>query len=338
MRKILVVLMAFLVLVGCGSESSIVTIDELLSPLKNKVFVSDKLTTPEHYDESITVEELNTISALAFDKDLKTTSLAWVGLYDGDINFKTDERLLENNFVTEEILVSEKFTMLEGTEFFTSDSVKNDLMIFSVYKIIETDGKYEIHQYALGGLLGLNDFKHDVKLSNFPDMADELNAVDVHKKEFKTYIEFGEFELFSGLKRTLIDDIEVVSFDLGFDAPFTFRGIDYVISDISGWTSVDNRFSDLDGKDVFKLPVKFTNNNKEPDSLNMFSYTIYGPSGSKLSSVSSYVDGEIDYYGDILPGATAESFFAVLYEGDGEYQIHFDSYAEPVVFKFNVEK
>lgn len=144
--------------------------------------------------------------------------------------------------------------------------------------------------------------------------------------------------MLESMKFGLIDNIEVVELGLKFDVPFSFRSIEYTISDISGWTSVDNRFSDLDGKDVFKLPVKFTNNNKEPDSLNMFSYTIYGPSGSKLSSVSSYVDGEIDYYGDILPGATAESFFAVLYEGDGEYQIHFDSYAEPVVFKFNVEK
>lgn len=120
----------------------------------------------------------------------------------------------------------------------------------------------------------------------------------------------------------------IVDFD-GFTITF---GTDYK------WTKVENQFSDLDGKDVFLVPINIKNNTGETASLNMFYYTFFGPSGNELDSVSFYIDEASSLTDKMRPNAQLDAYFAVLYDGDGNYDIVFDNFSQQEEYSFAIKK
>lgn len=60
--------------------------------------------------------------------------------------------------------------------------------------------------------------------------------------------------------------------------------------------------------------------------------------GIELDGVSAYFDENIDFAGDLKPGASYKSYFHILYDGDGNYSIDFDNYSQKVSVEFKVIK
>ena len=120
----------------------------------------------------------------------------------------------------------------------------------------------------------------------------------------------------------VFDDLEITS------------GTDYHFETLS------NEYSDLNGRSVIVLPVTVKNLKEETHSLNMFYYTFFGSQGQELDMVSTYFmfDGAnvVDFAGDLRPGASYESNFYFLYDGDGTYVIEFDNWSSEVEAEFDI--
>lgn len=70
----------------------------------------------------------------------------------------------------------------------------------------------------------------------------------------------------------------------------TFDDLEITFSDQINWVKLDNEFSDHNGADVIEIPVTIKNTSAETHGLNMFYYSLYGPDGTKLDTVSTYFD------------------------------------------------
>lgn len=117
--------------------------------------------------------------------------------------------------------------------------------------------------------------------------------------------------------------------ELTFDVPFDFDGFSITFG--SGYTTtvLENQFSDLNGSTVIAVPMSVVNNSDETKSLNMFYFKAFGPSGTELDDVSSYfMDDDVDWMGELRPGASADTYMHMLYEGDGDYFVSFDNFSE----------
>jgi len=125
---------------------------------------------------------------------------------------------------------------------------------------------------------------------------------------------------------------------LTLGSTFEFDDFEITLGDSISWTTLENQFSDMDGSDVFYIPITLTNLSDETQGLNMFSYTLFGSAGTQLDSVSSFFDDDVAWAGDMRPGATLESNLHILYDGDGEYYIEFDNWSESLEVMISVSK
>jgi len=121
---------------------------------------------------------------------------------------------------------------------------------------------------------------------------------------------------------------------LTFGSTFVFDELEITIHERFGWTTVQNQFSDIDGYDVFYLPITITNVGDETNGLNVFSYRIFGSTGLQLDSVSAFFDNDLTWAGSMRPGATLETYMYILYNGDGEYVAEFSEFFGPSVEVF----
>ena len=119
---------------------------------------------------------------------------------------------------------------------------------------------------------------------------------------------------------------------------FEFDDLEITILGDYSFTSVDNQFSDLNGRDVIKLPIEVKNIDDEKNHLNMFYYSCFGTEGTELDGVSAYFDDTIDYAGDLQPGASYTKYIYMLYDGDGKYLIDFDNYSDKKTVEVNIKK
>ena len=119
---------------------------------------------------------------------------------------------------------------------------------------------------------------------------------------------------------------------------FEFDELEITISSNYSFTTVNNQFSDYNGKDVVKIPISVKNLSNENNHLNMFYYNVFGSQGTELHTVSAYFDEAIDYAGDLQPGASYTKYIYALYDGDGKYVIEFDNYKEKKSVQLNIKK
>lgn len=126
-------------------------------------------------------------------------------------------------------------------------------------------------------------------------------------------------------KYTLGDTIIFDDLELTFDKEYTF-------------TSVENRFSDYNGKPVIKIGVNVKNLSSEKHYLNMFYYDFFGSQGTELDGVSSYFEEAVDDAGELKSGASYKKYFYILYDGNGTYSIDFDNYSQEISVEFEIVK
>lgn len=131
---------------------------------------------------------------------------------------------------------------------------------------------------------------------------------------------------------------EEKSKDLTFGDTFTFDDLEITISDQINWVKLENQFSEKNGADVIEIPVTIKNLKDQTHGLNSFYYNFYGPDGNKLDSVFSYFDNDVFSAGDMRSGATQNTFFHLLYNGDGDYYIEFSFMSDPISVKIPITK
>ena len=119
---------------------------------------------------------------------------------------------------------------------------------------------------------------------------------------------------------------------------FEFDDLEITILSDYSFTTVNNQFSEYNGKDVVKIPIKVKNISDDSNHLNMFYYNVFGTQGSELKTLSAYFDESIDYAGDLQPDASYTKYIYVLYDGDGKYVIEFDNYRVKKSVDINIKK
>lgn len=134
-------------------------------------------------------------------------------------------------------------------------------------------------------------------------------------------------------------DREDANKELTFDTPFVFDDLEITIGSEMSWTTVDNQFSEFYKQDVIKIPVTIKNLDDETNSLNVFFYKYFAPDGTEITDkLSTYFDDDVFYSGDLRSGATINTFFHILYKGDGNYYIEFEIFEDPISVKLPIKK
>lgn len=124
----------------------------------------------------------------------------------------------------------------------------------------------------------------------------------------------------------------------GLGETFNFDDLEITIGDSVSFTTVKNKYSDYNGKDIIKLPITVKNLKDETHGLNMFYYKVYGSQGTEVDTVSSYFDDAIDYAGDLRSGASYTKNMYIVYDGNGQYAIEFDDWAKKITVEFDISK
>lgn len=132
---------------------------------------------------------------------------------------------------------------------------------------------------------------------------------------------------------TLYDD---GAYSLG--ETFKFDELEITFGTEIGFSKVNNRYSDYNGKTVVKLPITVKNLKKETHGLNMFYYNFYGSQGTEVKDLGNYFDNDVAYAGDLRSGASYTKYVYFQYDGDGTYAIEFDNYSQKIIVEFEIKK
>lgn len=122
--------------------------------------------------------------------------------------------------------------------------------------------------------------------------------------------------------------------------PFEFDNLEITISNEISFTTLNNQFSEDNGRDVVKVPITVKNIKDETHNLNMFYLKVFGTNGSELKNVSSYFMQEesVEFAGELMPNASYTKYIYFLYDGDGTYTIKLDNYSKKIELKLDIKK
>lgn len=149
------------------------------------------------------------------------------------------------------------------------------------------------------------------------DYVEENKDNNINQNNIPTTTKKNEYTLGDTI---IFDDLE-----LTFDKNYTF-------------TSIENRFSDYNGKPVIKIGVNIKNLSPEKHNLNMFYYDFFGSQGIELDDISAYFEESVDDGGELKSGASYKKYFYILYDGNGTYSIDFDNYSQEISVEFIITK
>ena len=124
---------------------------------------------------------------------------------------------------------------------------------------------------------------------------------------------------------TLGDTFEFDGFEITFDKNYSF-------------VTLNNQFSEHDGKDVVRLGATIKNNSGTTDSINMFFISYFGSNGTELDDVNYYFDENINEAGDLRDGASIKKYFYFLYDGNGKYGIDFNNFTSKRSMEFDLTR
>jgi len=180
--------------------------------------------------------------------------------------------------------------------------------------------KYHLHGVAVGislaiiciGLIGCDDAN-----SSYADPASVRIAVEESapkpEQEIIDVLTFNDTFLF--------DDLEIT---------FKDEGISFMV--------LENRFSDLNGANVIKIPITVTNRATTSHSLNMFYVKVFNTAGLPSGTVHTHFD-DIRGSSDKRSGATMDTHFHILYEGDGDYYVEFArAFEKKIEIRLTIQK
>lgn len=92
--------------------------------------------------------------------------------------------------------------------------------------------------------------------------------------------------------------------------------------------TIDNQFSELNGRKVYAVPMIIENNGSETKRINMFYVKAFGSKGTELDSIYAYFTEAQDFYKELRPGAKMQTAYYMLDDGSGDYCIVFKNFTE----------
>ena len=125
-----------------------------------------------------------------------------------------------------------------------------------------------------------------------------------------------------------------------YGVTFEFDGFQFTFLEDIAWTTIDNKYSDYNGKIVALIPVKVSNQSGDTGSVNMFYWNVYDAAGLEADELSSsfLMDGPktLMFDSEMRDGAETVLYVCVLYTGDGDYYIEFKNFEEKVEVKLPI--
>ncbi|MDE7360916.1 MAG: hypothetical protein K2N38_03170 [Oscillospiraceae bacterium] len=100
--------------------------------------------------------------------------------------------------------------------------------------------------------------------------------------------------------------------------------------------TIDNQFSELNGRKVYAVPMTIENTGSETKGINMFYVKSFGSHGTELDSVYAYFAEAQDFYKEMRPGAKIQTAFYIPDDGSGEYCIVFKNFTEEKELLVNI--
>lgn len=126
---------------------------------------------------------------------------------------------------------------------------------------------------------------------------------------------------------------------LTYGDTFEFDGFEIAFLPEYEFTTIDNKFSDLDGHDVIIYSLCLTNKSGSTKSLNMFYYKAFLPDGTQAGECSAFfMEDDLAWAGEMRNGATLSTKMHVLYSEDGTYYVEFDNFATEIEVELPVIK
>lgn len=125
-----------------------------------------------------------------------------------------------------------------------------------------------------------------------------------------------------------VDDSDSINFD-GFKISIDTEHV------MSTYT-IDNQFSELNGRKVYAVPMTIENVSDETKGINLFYVKVFGASGTELDPVYAYFDEAQDFYKEMRPGAKIKTAYYMLDDGSGEYCILFKNFSEEKELLVNI--
>lgn len=100
--------------------------------------------------------------------------------------------------------------------------------------------------------------------------------------------------------------------------------------------TIDNQFSELNGRKVYAVPMTVENIGDETKGINMFYVKAFGSNGTELDSVYAYFTEAQEFYKEMRPGAKIQTAYYMLDDGSGEYCIVFKNFTEEKELLVNI--
>lgn len=100
--------------------------------------------------------------------------------------------------------------------------------------------------------------------------------------------------------------------------------------------TIDNEFSELNGRRVYAVPMIIENNGSETKGINMFYVKVFGSKGTELDPMYAYFTEAQDFYKELRPGAKMQTAYYMLDDGSGEYCIVFKNFTEEKELLVNI--
>lgn len=100
--------------------------------------------------------------------------------------------------------------------------------------------------------------------------------------------------------------------------------------------TIDNQFSELNGRTVYGVPMTVENVSDETKGINLFYVKVFGANGTELDPVYAYFTEAQEFYKEMRPGAKMQTAYYMLDDGSGEYCIVFKSFTEEKELLVNI--
>lgn len=325
---------------SCSNKSR--TVEDLFKDYVGKTFIQNVNISDEDLIKMSFFKNIHGANYIHFSDEKTVKTMSFFGKIDDNITYDYFQStgLLRYKNKSNEKQMLETYSLIEGTDFFIDKSeCGKDLPAYQTIYWFNTFDKAKptIENSLLMSIM--DDDKNFEDTYLLSEVKKKLESMEPNKTMGKLVNYYQASDTFSfESQKVEFDNATVEKANYGFNETLNFDSLSITFTGVTLWTEVANHYSDHFRKPVFYLNMKVLNNQNTPHSLDMLSYTIYGPNGHSICSVSTYFEGTVDYADEILPGQELVTFLPVLYQTHGDYLIVFEKGSDYVVAKLNVNR
>lgn len=135
-----------------------------------------------------------------------------------------------------------------------------------------------------------------------------------------------------------VDSSQFVQIDENGNQSFVFQGLRITISPEYSFTTIDNKYDDNFGSEVIVIPATVANVSDETKYLYSGDVKMFGSAGTALDTVHLLFDDGDDIFNDLRKGASLNGNFYLIYDGDGDYYLEFRDFDFTLEIRYPVTK